>query len=128
MGSGSGGSGSSVVSDMVGLGVGFAAAGKVGEQFKNMFDTGSGSASETSVGWTCSCGEKDNRGAFCSGCGKPKPELWDCPACGEKGNKGSFCSGCGKPKSELWDCPACGEKANKGAFCSGCGKQKDGDK
>ena len=54
--------------------------------------------------------------------------VWDCPACGEKGNKGSFCSGCGKPKSELWDCPACGEKANKGAFCSGCGKQKDGGK
>ena len=127
MGSGSGGSGgSSVVSDMVGLGVGFAAAGKVGEQFKNMFDTGSGSAGDTKSGWTCSCGEKDNRGAFCSGCGKPKPELWDCPACGEKGNKGAFCSGCGKPKPELWDCPACGEKGNKGAFCSGCGKPKDG--
>ena len=127
MGSGSGGSGgSSVVSDMVGLGVGFAAAGKVGEQFKNMFDIGSGSAGDTKSGWTCSCGEKDNRGAFCSGCGKPKPELWDCPACGEKGNKGAFCSGCGKPKPELWDCPACGEKGNKGAFCSGCGKPKDG--
>ena len=101
MGSGSGGSGgSSVVSDMVGLGVGFAAAGKVSEQFKNMFDTGSGSAQQPAQdGWTCpSCGEAGNRGAFCSGCGKPKAALWDCPACGEKGNKGAFCSGCGKPK------------------------------
>ncbi|MEF2884248.1 MAG: SPFH domain-containing protein [Ruminococcus sp.] len=133
MGSGSGGSGgSSVVSDMVGLGVGFAAAGKVGEQFKNMFNTDGGSAQQTQTaqnqdGWSCpSCGETGNRGAFCSGCGKPKPALWDCPSCGEKGNKGAFCSGCGKPKPALWDCPSCGEKGNKGAFCSGCGKPKDG--
>ena len=133
MGSGSGGSGgSSVVSDMVGLGVGFAAAGKVGEQFKNMFNTDGGSAQQTQTaqnqdGWSCpSCGETGNRGAFCSGCGKPKPALWDCPSCGEKGNKGAFCSGCGKPKPTLWDCPSCGEKGNKGAFCSGCGKPKDG--
>ena len=133
MGSGSGGSGgSSVVSDMVGLGVGFAAAGKVGEQFKNMFNTDGGSAQQTQTaqnqdGWSCpSCGETGNRGAFCSGCGKPKPTLWDCPSCGEKGNKGAFCSGCGKPKPALWDCPSCGEKGNKGAFCSGCGKPKDG--
>ena len=131
MGSGSGGSGgSSVVSDMVGLGVGFAAAGKVGEQFKNMFNTDGGSAQQTQTaqnqdGWSCpSCGETGNRGAFCSGCGKPKPALWDCPSCGEKGNKGAFCSGCGKPKPTLWDCPSCGEKGNKGAFCSGCGKPK----
>ena len=133
MGSGSGGSGgSSVVSDMVGLGVGFAAAGKVGEQFKNMFNTDGGSAQQTQTaqnqdGWSCpSCGETGNRGAFCSGCGKPKPTLWNCPSCGEKGNKGAFCSGCGKPKPTLWDCPSCGEKGNKGAFCSGCGKPKDG--
>ena len=133
MGSGSGGSGgSSVVSDMVGLGVGFAAAGKVGEQFKNMFNTDGGSAQQTQTaqnqdGWSCpSCGETGNRGAFCSGCGKPKPALWDCPSCGEKGNEGAFCSGCGKPKPTLWDCPSCGEKGNKGAFCSGCGKPKDG--
>ena len=133
MGSGSGGSGgSSVVSDMVGLGVGFAAAGKVGVQFKNMFNTDGGSAQQTQTaqnqdGWSCpSCGETGNRGAFCSGCGKPKPALWDCPSCGEKGNKGAFCSGCGKPKPTLWDCPSCGEKGNKGAFCSGCGKPKDG--
>ena len=131
MGSGSGGSGgSSVVSDMVGLGVGFAAAGKVGEQFKNMFNTDGGSAQQTQTaqnqdGWSCpSCGETGNRGEFCSGCGKPKPALWDCPSCGEKGNKGAFCSGCGKPKPTLWDCPSCGEKGNKGAFCSGCGKPK----
>ncbi len=133
MGSGSGGSGgSSVVSDMVGLGVGFAAAGKVGEQFKNMFNTDGGSAQQTQTaqnqdGWSCpSCGETGNRGAFCSGCGKPKPTLWDCPSCGETGNRGAFCSGCGKPKPTLWDCPSCGEKGNKGAFCSGCGKPKDG--
>ena len=101
-GSGPGGAGGSMMSDMIGLGVGLSAAGKVSEQFRNMFDsnTGSGSENRSAGGWSCpSCGERDNRGAFCSGCGKPKPALWDCPSCGEKGNKGAFCSGCGKPRN-----------------------------
>ena len=130
MGSNGGGSsGGSMVSDMVGLGVGLSAAGKVSEQFKNMFDGGSSSApaEQKPEGWTCSCGETGNRGAFCSGCGKPRAALWDCPSCGEKGNRGAFCSGCGKPKAALWDCPSCGEKGNRGAFCSGCGKPRDGE-
>ena len=130
MGSNGGGSsGGSMVSDMVGLGVGLSAAGKVSEQFKNMFDGGSSSApaEQKTEGWTCSCGETGNRGAFCSGCGKPRAALWDCPSCGEKGNRGAFCSGCGKPKAALWDCPSCGEKGNRGAFCSGCGKPRDGE-
>ena len=130
MGSGSsGGSGGSMMSDMIGLGVGLSAAGKVSEQLKNMFDsnTSSDNTEKPAGGWDCACGEKGNRGAFCSGCGKPKPTLWDCPACGEKANKGGFCSGCGKPKPVLWDCAACGKTGNRGAFCSGCGKPKNGD-
>ncbi len=129
-GSGPGGAGGSMMSDMIGLGVGLSAAGKVSEQFRNMFDsnTGSGSENRSAGGWSCpSCGERDNRGAFCSGCGKPKAALWDCPSCGERDNRGAFCSGCGKPKPALWDCPSCGEKGNKGAFCSGCGKPRNGE-
>ena len=77
----------------------------------------------TAGSWTCACGEV-NSGAFCSACGKPKPEQggWTC-ACGEK-NSGAFCSACGKPKPERggWTC-SCGEK-NNGAFCTACGKKR----
>ncbi len=77
----------------------------------------------TAGSWTCACGEV-NSGAFCSACGKPKPEQggWTC-SCGEK-NSGAFCSACGKPKPERggWTC-SCGEK-NNGAFCTACGKKR----
>ena len=123
---GSGGSGGGVMGDVIGLGVGMAAAGKMGEQFKNIFGESDGKKDEAPDRdlWTCSCGFKGNAGRFCSGCGKPKTENWDCPDCGFKGNIGKFCSGCGKPKTENWDCPDCGFKGNVGKFCSGCGKPK----
>ena len=56
----------------------------------------------TAGSWTCACGEV-NSGAFCSACGKPKPERggWTC-SCGEK-NNGAFCTACGKPKPEAPD-------------------------
>ncbi len=61
--------------------------------------------------WTCACGGV-NSGAFCSACGKKKPEAggWTC-ACGEK-NSGAFCSACGKPKPEDggWTCSLRREK------------------
>jgi len=69
--------------------------------------------------WTCECGAK-NDGAFCTKCGKPKPEPWTCE-CGAK-NDGNFCSKCGKPKPQTWTCE-CGAK-NDGNFCSKCGKPK----
>ncbi len=123
-----GGGGSGIVSDMLGLGVGLAAAGQVGGQVGDMMKGFAGNAPAAEVpkadGWKCSCGHDGNIGKFCSECGAAKPELWDC-ACGAKGNKGKFCSECGAPKPEVWDCPHCGAKGNKGKFCSECGKTKE---
>lgn len=84
-------------------------------------------ASASANTWDCACGHIGNTGKFCSECGKPKPEAWDCPNCGAKGNKGKFCSECGAAKPEAWDCPNCGAKGNKGKFCSECGKPKDAE-
>ena len=129
-GGGGNGGGGSMVSDILGLGVGMAAMGTVGEKVNNVMQSFNGANSNSDYvaesGWSCSaCGAKDNKGKFCSECGKAKPELWDCNACGAKGNKGKFCSECGKAKPELWDCPHCGAKGNKGKFCSECGKTNE---
>ncbi|MBE6784531.1 MAG: hypothetical protein E7536_11060 [Ruminococcaceae bacterium] len=129
---GSGGSGSSgggVVSEILGLGVGMAAMGSIGEQvggvMKNFGGVPGASQQTTSAGWKCFCGCDDNTGKFCSECGKPKAELWTCTACGATGNKGKFCAECGAAKPELWTCTKCGAKDNKGKFCAECGEKKE---
>ena len=128
---GGGGTGGSVMSEMIGMSVGLAAMGtmghKVGEAMNQFNDPTNGSTAPASAqaGWQCSCGATGNTGKFCSECGSAKPELWDCPICGAKGNKGKFCSECGSAKPEAWDCPHCGATGNKGKFCSECGKSKD---
>lgn len=130
---GAGGSGSTMMSDILGLGVGMAAMGAVGEKVGNVMkgfndvmesDKTQPNLQPPATGWKCSCGCEDNTGKFCSECGKAKPETWDCTACGAKDNKGKFCSECGKAKPELWDCPHCGATGNKGKFCSECGNTK----
>lgn len=78
-------------------------------------------------GWRCSCGVT-NAGAFCSNCGKPKPEAWTC-VCGTQ-NTTNFCVNCGTKKGEAkpaprtagWKCE-CGAE-NTGKFCAECGKPK----
>ena len=132
---GNGGGGGGMMSDILGLSVGMAAMGAVGEKVggvmrgfnsnMNEADRSFAEHSEKPQGWKCSCGCEGNLGKFCSECGSAKPELWDCPHCGAKDNKDKFCSECGSAKPELWDCPHCGAKGNKGKFCSECGKTKD---
>lgn len=78
-------------------------------------------------GWRCSCGAT-NAGAFCSSCGKPRPEPWTC-SCGAQ-NTTNFCASCGAkkgegtpaPKPAGWKCE-CGAD-NTGKFCAECGKPK----
>ena len=125
---GSGGSG--IVGDMLGLGVGMAAASAIAPQLggmmQGMVPSAPQAAPET---WDCSCGQKGNTGNFCSNCGTRRTVLkrgWDC-SCGQKGNTGNFCSNCGAPKTEeqplTWDC-SCGQTGNTGNFCNNCGKKR----
>lgn len=140
----SGGGGSSVVSDMLGLGIGMAAAQTVAPQIGNMFsgmnpqgDSSSNGADNTQqnapAGWECpNCGCKNITSRFCPDCGSKKPEPkaaggWDCPNCGCKNITSKFCPDCGSKKPENnagWICPECGTKDITSKFCPNCGAKK----
>lgn len=84
----SSGGGSGVLGDMLGLGVGMAAASamapQVGEMMKgfnlqqNSQMQGNPMQQSTPMGvvgaWDCTCGQRGNIGNFCSNCGNKKPE------------------------------------------------------
>jgi membrane protease subunit (stomatin/prohibitin family) len=128
-----GGSGG-VMGDMLGLGVGLAAAGQVAPQIGNLFSGMQGNLTAPAAiptpaadSWQCACGNTAT-GMFCNNCGSRKPapvETWDC-TCGNKGIVGNFCNNCGarKPeKTDVWDC-TCGNKGIVGNFCNNCGAKK----
>lgn len=124
-----GNTGGSVMGEMVGLGVGLAAMGTMGQKVGDALHQFSDISNNTSApaqtsGWECSCGATGNQGKFCAECGKAKPEEWECPHCGTN-NKGNFCAECGTAKPEAWTCPHCGAAGNKGRFCAECGLPKN---
>ncbi len=135
-----GGGGSGILGDMLGLGVGMAAASAVAPQIGDMMQNFRASAQSNSpaapaLGWDCPvCGSKNIQSRFCPNCGAKKPEVatapaadtWDCPVCGAKNITSKFCPECGAKKPELtWICPDCGTKDIKSKFCPNCGKKKD---
>ena len=131
-----GGGGSSVIGDMLGLGVGMAAASAVAPQIGgmmqgfNMTSQTIGTANTNQETWDCTCGQKGIIGNFCNNCGAKRPSLnvqetWDC-TCGQKGIVGNFCNNCGakRPTAMMgWDC-SCGQKGIIGNFCNNCGAKK----
>ena len=122
------GGGGGIMGDMLGLGVGMAAAGAIAPQLGNMIqgmnfqqpvgqqaagpwnkqtvnqNSASAPANSADV-WDCECGQKGIAGNFCSNCGRKRPEriassqTWDC-ACGQKGITGNFCPNCGAKRPD----------------------------
>ena len=125
------GGGGSVAGDMIGLGVGMAAAGAVapqmGEMFKG-FGTPPFGGTQPTAKITCpNChSEVPENSKFCLECGT-KIELLNeneviCPACGKKTGKGKFCMECGAPL--VAKCAKCGaELPNGSKFCPECGEK-----
>lgn len=133
---GGGGSGSSMLGDILGLGVGMAAAGVVAPQIGEMMQglkmpaqTPVAPAAPAVGGWNCTaCGAVNIQSRFCPDCGAKKPEPaqgWNCPDCGQTGITSNFCPNCGAKKPALgWICPDCGLKEIKTNFCPNCGHKK----
>ena len=118
----SGGGGSSVIGDMLGLGVGMAAMGAVGEMMKGL-NPNAPTAAPTSKCPQCGSALPANA-KFCLECGAKIEPLSDsemiCPFCGKKTPKGKFCIECGHPFVNK--CPNCGADIPQGGkFCLECG-------
>ena len=130
-----GGGGSGIISDMLGLGVGMAAASTVAPQIGSIFQSmkpqqPEGPTQPAANGWDCDCGTRGITSRFCPNCGKPKPVPgagWTCPNCGKTGITFNFCPNCGTKKPEApqgWDCPDCGMKNITFNFCPNCGRKR----
>ncbi len=137
-----GGGSSGILGDMLGLGVGMAAAQTIAPQIGNMMQNmqpgmqqPGAPAPAAPSGWDCpNCGTKNIQSRFCPGCGGPKPQEepktgWTCPNCGTKNIQSKFCPECGGPKPQEepktgWTCPNCGTKNIQSKFCPECGSPK----
>ena len=130
-----GGGGSGIISDMLGLGVGMAAASTIAPQIGNVFQNikpqePQQPAQGAANGWDCDCGTRGITTRFCPNCGKPKPVPgagWTCPTCGKAGITFNFCPDCGTKKPDApqgWDCPDCGMKNITFNFCPNCGRKR----
>lgn len=123
--------GGGVAGDMIGLGVGMAAAGAVSGQLGEMFNgfgmqpVAGAKPNAKIVCPNCSA-EVPQNSKFCLECGTKIEILAEnemiCPACGKKTNKGKFCMECGSPLAAK--CPKCGaELPNGSKFCLECGEK-----
>ena len=121
-----GGGGSGLMGDLLGLGVGMAAASAVAPQIGNLmqgFQVPNMGAAQAGAVSPVGAGVPDG----------PQLTGWDCPACGAKNNRSRFCPDCGAkkpepvaaPATDTWDCPACGTTDIKSKFCPECGRKKD---
>lgn len=127
--------GGGVAGDMIGLGVGMAAAGAVnghvGQMFQEMgkpFSMDKAEKNNSAKKTLCpNCKAEVPAGAkFCLECGTKIEALGDdemiCPACGKKTHKGKFCMECGAPL--VRKCPQCGNELPASAkFCPECGER-----
>ncbi len=134
-GASSGGGSGNLVGDVVGLGVALGTVGGIVNMTKNIVEPIISDVSTVgvapTVGWNCSCGQKNIGSKFCPECGSPKPAPivgWNC-SCGQKNITSKFCPECGAKKPEVpetWICPDCGTKDIKSKFCPNCGRKREG--
>ena len=98
----------------------------------HMTAPGKGGEKEAAGKWTCACGAVNEKEWKCGQeCGKERPqEGWIC-SCGAE-NKGKFCTECGKPRPKgtpVYQCDKCGWKPedpkNPPKFCPECGDPFD---
>lgn len=125
------GSGGGVAGDMIGLGVGMAAAGAIapqlGEMFKGFSTSNSTSYNSASAAKCAKCGATLPANAkFCLECGEKvlsgSSDMVVCPECGKNVAKGKFCPECGHKFITV--CPKCGKDVPVGAkFCLDCGEK-----
>lgn len=121
--------GGGVTGDMIGLGVGLAAAGAVSGQVGEMFKGIAPQPVGQPTGAVCAkCGSQLPEGSkFCLNCGERVvaaiPEgMVVCPDCGETVHQGKFCPACGHRFVTV--CPNCGGQLPAGAkFCLECGQK-----
>ena len=138
-GSTAGGTVSSAIGDMIGLGVALGTVGTVAGMAKDTMtpiiqdvsQIGKQFAETPSIGvaWNCECGKSGITSKFCPECGKAMPvknTLWTC-SCGCANITSKFCPDCGqkKPSPEMWECKNCGTKDIKSKFCPNCGHAKE---
>ena len=102
-----GGGGSGIIGDMMGLGVGLAAAQAISPQIGNMIQgfqlpqqVATQPATQAITAWACpSCGKIGITSKFCPDCGAKKPEeTWTCPDCGTRDIRSKFCPECGRKR------------------------------
>lgn len=122
------GGGGGVAGDMIGLGVGMAAAGAVAPQLGEMFKGMNPSAAvETATSKCVKCGANLPANAkFCLECGEKvisvSADTVVCPNCGKTVMKGKFCPECGYRFISV--CPKCNKNVPVGAkFCLECGEK-----
>ena len=127
---GSGSSGGSAMSDIIGLGIGLQAAGAVGSQVSGMFAGMAQQPAQQPAPAQCicpSCGASLPENAkFCLECGEKivsvPAGMIVCPECGKTVVKGKFCPECGH--KFVTACPKCGKEVPEGAkFCLECGEK-----
>ena len=120
--------GGGVAGEMIGLGVGMAAAGAVAPQIGDMFKGIAANEQKTDTAKCAKCGAPLPANAkFCLECGeKISPaipaDMTVCPECGKTVAKGKFCPECGH--RFITTCPKCGKEVVPGAkFCLECGEK-----
>ncbi len=118
--SGSGGTG-----DIVGLGVGLAAASAIAPQVSQMFQGFNAPTREATPAAKCAkCGASLPANAkFCLECGEKvvAADQVHCPQCGNTVPNGKFCPECGHKFQT--NCPKCGAAVSGSKFCPECGEK-----